>query len=94
VTKADYERVLIPDFEDRLHRHKKVRSSLAFCGPGNTGRSQKLKPTRHTIGLLKTRNKCPQTGVACRPPRTGERWRAIRERVADHATRLFYPDRR
>ena len=25
VTKADYDTVLIPDFEDRLHRHKKLR---------------------------------------------------------------------
>ncbi len=25
VTKTDYDTVLIPDFEDRLHRHKKLR---------------------------------------------------------------------
>ena len=25
VTKADYDQVLIPDFEDRLHRHPKLR---------------------------------------------------------------------
>ncbi|MGA9362669.1 MAG: STAS/SEC14 domain-containing protein, partial [Mycobacterium sp.] len=25
ITKADYDKVLIPDFEDRLRRHKKLR---------------------------------------------------------------------
>ena len=111
VTKDDYDRVLIPDFENRLvtkscastltspliwrasirEQSGRIRSSagntsstgsaaqwsltspgrntlrnsvssLAFYGPGNTGRSQKLKPARHAIGLLKTKNKCPQTG--------------------------------
>lgn len=40
VTKADYDAVLIPSFEDRLTRHKKVRiyceiaSDLTVLGPG------------------------------------------------------------
>jgi len=116
VTKADYDGVLIPDFEDRLRRHKKLRiyieiaadsegfdpgavwedqklgwkhffdwercalvtdvawakhaakfsEFLAFCGPGNTGCFQKLKLSRHTIGLSKTRNRRPETASLTR----------------------------
>ncbi len=48
VTKADYDRVLIPDFEDRLHRHKKLRiyieiaSDLEGFDPGAVWEDQKL----------------------------------------------------
>jgi hypothetical protein len=48
VTKADYDTVLIPDFEDRLRRHKKLRiyveiaSDLAGFDPGAVWEDQKV----------------------------------------------------
>ena len=44
VTKADYDQLLIPDFEDRLRRHKKLRiyieiaSDLEGFYPGHSGK--------------------------------------------------------
>src|ERR1700692_3206878 len=48
VTKADYDQLLIPDFEDRLRRHKKLRiyieiaSDLEGFDPGAIWEDQKL----------------------------------------------------
>lgn len=48
VTKADYDTVLVPDFEDRLHRYKKVRiyaemaSDLEGFDPGAIWADQKV----------------------------------------------------
>ena len=48
VTKADYDQLLLPDFEDRLRRHKKLRidieiaSDLAGFDPGAIWEDQKL----------------------------------------------------
>jgi hypothetical protein len=79
LTKADYETVLIPDIEDKLKRHKKLRYYTETCGAGGSSGCDRILLPRRVIRVAPTaaaatRRTPGHAGRGGRGPRRRRRW--------------------